>query len=137
MLESVTIWAAIAFGGPGPISWDLGGHVVVNAPVLAITEALPFAQTRSGLAFPHVAFVDPSSAYDRRYMVQHEATHLRQHDAIGPGVNLALLLGNGQAFEDYDDIDGYMWDPGPQERNCPLLQSRDGKLRFMPCYNPF
>lgn len=139
MLEAISVWAAIAFGGVQPPTMEFGGHVVAYAPIVSITHGvsnvLPIGYTAGGMSLPHVAFVDPGGI-DPQHTARHERVHLRQYDALGPGAVLALALGGGEGMEDYVG-DGTMYDPAgsPEANTCPVVRVEAGRAAWFPCWS--
>jgi len=88
-----------------------------------------------GRALPHLVMVVPNLPDDeRRALLDHELKHIRQWEALGPGLVLAYALTLGIPFEDYLNPDGVMWLPPPGMRHCPLLRIESGAMKFMPCW---
>lgn len=140
MLDVLTVWAAISFGGAQPPTFDVGGSVVLQAPIVSIShglsQVLPFGYASGGIALPHVAFVDPQGN-DPSRASRHEQIHLRQFDALGPGAVLGMAIGRGEGFEDYVG-DGTMYDPAgsAEAYTCPVVRVEGGQPRWFPCWRP-
>ncbi len=88
-----------------------------------------------GRALPHLVMVVPNLSGDvRQELIAHELKHIRQWEALGPGLALAYALTGGIPFEDYLNPDGAMWLPPPGMLNCPLLRVSNHGVSVKPCW---
>jgi hypothetical protein len=98
------------------------------------------------MSLPHVIIVNPEYS---RYpdLLEHELTHIRQLQALGPAFWLGYGLTLGEAFEPYsvrlgEQYGGHedMWSPpDAMLGNCPMLRilaspESEGRLELLPCY---
>lgn len=141
-MDLASAWIAlnIAFGGgmePQFEGIDLGGSVAVNAPIGRLGNLgglLPNSYSPQALTLGPLILTDPMMGGNSPDVISHELEHVRQYEALGPGLLLAYALGGGREFEDYRG-DGTMWQPDDSMKRHPVVSyTRDNGLRIFPAF---
>jgi hypothetical protein len=132
LMTPVAIWIALTFGG-GAVQVDVGGAVVVSMPITSKLDG--GREAYRAVTLGPLIISDPGFFYWAPEMLTHELHHVRQWEALGPGMLLAYPMTLGREFEDYLG-DATMWEPEAHlGRRCPVVRWEQGEgFGAMPCW---